>query len=232
MALRTAKHQLEKKSPPRSNFQPWPSFLKCWDRLKGNAASSTWIHTASFKVLNKAPAHLNGSWQTRRRGLQVLSCGHCTPSSSLSRTLEAPLFVDPFSRSHTSSYISRGQMYFQWSHGCLSTFPRGHHISIAKNVTRGQRGILRTKSGLCFYLLETPCFLHMWGPRSFWVRGNETVSGSQEWRPQGTALSICPAGSSLCHWYRTSDSLEFRMSWFRGSQPGAVLSPTPGDSQK
>lgn len=182
MVLETAKHQLEKRSPPRSNFQPWTSSLKCWDRLKWNAASSTWIHTVSFKALNKAPAHLNGSWQTRWRGPQVLSCGRCMPGSSLSRTLEAPLFVDPFSRSHTSSYTTGG-MYFQWSHGCLSTFPRGHHISIAKNVTRGQRGILRAKSGLCFYLLETPCFLHMWGPRSFWVGGNEAVSGSEERRP-------------------------------------------------
>lgn len=132
----------------------------------------------------------------------LLSLTESTQDTSLSLSLSAV----PFSELHTSSYTTRGQMYFRWSHSHLSTVPGGHGISITKNVTRGQRGVLRTKSGLCFHLLETPSFVYPWGPRSFWVRENEAVSESQEQRaPMNSSSSNCPTRPSLCLPHRMSD---------------------------
>ena len=91
MALGTTKHQLENRGPPGSNFQPWTFSLKCGDSLKGNAASSTGIHAANFQDLNKAPVHLDGSWQPGRQELQELSSSHHALGSSL-RALKAQFF--------------------------------------------------------------------------------------------------------------------------------------------
>lgn len=167
MILTTTKHQLEKKSPPWSNFQPWTACLKCWDSLKGNKANSTGIHTANSKGFAQSPSPsgwLLANRATRISGTRLQSV--CL-GSSLNRALKTPLSVVPCFEPHTSGYTNRGQMYFQWSYGHLSIVLGEHHISTSKNVTRGQRVILRTEPRFCFHLLETPSFLHMWRPRSF-----------------------------------------------------------------
>lgn len=207
MVLKTTKHQLEKKSPPWSNFQPWTSCLKRGNDLKGNTASSTGIHAANFKGLHKAPAHLDGSWQTGQEGLQKLGFGLRAWAPLLTEhSRHLSLSAVPFSELHTSSYTTRGQMYFRWSHGHLSTVPGGYHVSITKNVTRGQRGILRTKSGLCFHLLEPPSFLYGAPEAS----KSEEMKLSQNHKSRGHPYSSSnyPTRSSLCHPHRMSDRAE------------------------
>lgn len=178
MVLKTKRHQLEKKSPPRSNIQPSTSSLKCGESQEENAASSTRIHTANFKSSNKAPAHLDGSWRIGRWEFPELGSSHCVPG--IHPVLETPLSVVPFSALQTSSDTTGGQMYFWWSRGHLSTISRGHRISMTKQMTKGQRGILRTKSGLGLYLSGRLSFLHVHGsPRSFCDRGRKAASASQ-----------------------------------------------------
>lgn len=137
MALGSTKH----KGPSGSNFQPWTFSLKCGDSLEGNAASSTGIHAANFQDLNKAPVHLDGSWQTGRQEFQERSSSHHALGSSLRVLMTQFLFwVADFNPPHPW----RSKVFL------VATIPGRQHRSTAKNVSRSHRGILRTKSGLVF----------------------------------------------------------------------------------
>lgn len=163
MALGTTKHQLENRGPPGSNFQPWTFSLKCGDSLKGNAASSTGIHAANFQDLNKAPVHLDGSWQPGRQELQELSSSHHALGSSL-RALKAQFFfwVADFNPPHHW----RAKVFL------VATIP-GRHIDQLPRMWVGATEESLEPNQVWFSLVRNPCLPPcLWEPRSFYIGGN------------------------------------------------------------
>lgn len=165
----------------KSTKVKYPAFDFLFEMWRKSGRKCSQLHKDShcnFKSSNKAPAHLDGSWRIGRWEFPELGSSHCVPG--IHPVLETPLSVVPFSALQTSSDTTGGQMYFWWSRGHLSTISRGHRISMTKQMTKGQRGILRTKSGLGLYLSGRLSFRHVHGsPRSFCDRGRKAASASQ-----------------------------------------------------
>lgn len=163
MALGTTKHQLENRGPPGSNSQPWTFSLKCGDSLKGNAASSTGIHAANLQALNKAPVHLDGSWQTGRQEFRssAVVTMHWDPLLGHSRH-------SSFSGGQTSTlHTPGGQRYFWWppsQEGTIDQLPRMWVGTTEESLEQNQ---------VWFSLVRNP-FLPpcLWESRSFYIGGN------------------------------------------------------------